>query len=214
MAQPPAFPALQTQQQPFLCVETLKVVVGRAEAALARENHFRLFDAMPSDALKALTTESMRRANYGGGSHEVMVQAAVDGVCDRVRTAHHLVRGSVQADFDRISAERAGIPAAPPPPPPIEEDDDVPSEAELKAEKAVFAASLQGLPKDERKRKKAEFKAQCKQKQAEFKRSAAQDRERSSHDVQAKWDFLREVQANETRQLAEKQRSELEHFQP
>ena len=87
-------------------------------------------------------------------------------------------------------------------------------EAELKAEKAVFAASLQGLPKDERKRKKAEFKAQCKQKQAEFKRSAAQDRERSSHDVQAKWDFLREVQANETRQLAEKQRSELEHFQP
>ena len=146
MAQPPAFPALQTQQQPFLCVETLKVVVGRAEAALARENHFRLFDAMPSDALKALTTESMRRANYGGGSHEVMVQAAVDGVCDRVRTAHHLVRGSVQADFDRISAERAGIPAAPPPPPPIEEDDDVPSEAELKAAMLRRLAEREGDP--------------------------------------------------------------------
>ena len=85
---------------------------------------------------------------------------------------------------------------------------------ELEKDKDAFAASLQGLPKDERKLKKAESKARLKQKQAEFKRSLAQEGERFYHDLQAKWDFLKEVQGKETRQLEEKQRSELEHFQP
>jgi hypothetical protein len=84
----------------------------------------------------------------------------------------------------------------------------------LKAEKSAFAASLQSLPKGERRLKKAEFKARRKQKQAEFKRSSAQEGEMFYHDLQAKWDFLKEVQGKETCQLEEKQRSELEHFQP
>jgi len=87
-------------------------------------------------------------------------------------------------------------------------------EAELKKDKGAFEVSLQGLPKYERRLKTAESKARRKQKQAEFKRSLVREGERFYHDLQAKWDFLKEVQGNEIRQLDDKQRSELAHFQP
>lgn len=70
------------------------------------------------------------------------------------------------------------------------------------------------LKEDERGRKKSEFQAQRKQKRTEFKRRVMRERERFTSDVQARWDFLNQVQAKETRQLDEKQRSELAHFQP
>jgi hypothetical protein len=80
--------------------------------------------------------------------------------------------------------------------------------------KQLRQESKAALMAEKRTSKTAESKAQCKQKQAEFKRSAARERERFYHDLQAKVDFLEEVQAKETRQLEDKQRSELAHFQP
>jgi len=87
-------------------------------------------------------------------------------------------------------------------------------EAARKDEKSALSASLRGLPQDERRRRGVEFKAKSKREQADFRRDAAQERGRFCHDLRTKKDYLKEVQVQETRQLEDKQRSELANFQP
>lgn len=104
----------------FMNMDNFKRVLDGADASLARDFKFRIYDAEPSVVLRSLGMEAMRAAASTArpGAREAdLIDAAVRHVTDTLRAKHRLDKGGSGAmrDYERERGRENREARAPPP---------------------------------------------------------------------------------------------------